>query len=213
MNQPRRVALIALVLALAGCAQPAFMQSRLTRPVLPRPGGGAGAVPGRVLVMARLTAPENRGIDERAAQLMAAGLRPAGEVWGTEELVREATAAAAAPWAINLVQRLALGGWPTLDDRVDLLKFAVTGLIVTEVTTYEQVWGKYAKFTRVGIEARAFDVIAGGVVWRLQRGVEVEDLRGRAFEYATERAVQALLADIYPGTAFSAVDLWRVWRR
>jgi hypothetical protein len=89
----------------------------------------------------------------------------------------------------------------------------VTGLVVTEVTTYEQVWGKYSKFTRVGVEARAFDVAGGGVVWRLQRGVEVEDLRGRAFEYATESAVSSLLAAIYPGTAVSVVDLWRVWRR
>jgi hypothetical protein len=191
-------------LALAGCALPALVA---------RPGTGPAAVPGRLLVVARQTAVENRGIADRAAQLVAQGLRPAGEVWTADELVREATAAATTAWALSLVQRLALGGWPTVDDRVELLRFAVTGLVVTEVTTYEQVWGKYAKFTRVGVEARAFDVPAGGVVWRVQRGVEVEDLRGRAFEYATESAVASLLAAVYPGTAFSVVDLWRVWRR
>jgi len=209
VTHARRIALLVVTaLALAGCAHP-----MLSRPVLARPGSGPSGIPGRMLIVARHLAVENRGVADRAAELMAAGLRPAGEVWMVDEFVREATAAASAPWALTLVQRLAQGGWPTMDDRIELLRFAVTGVIVTEVTTYEQVWGKYAKFTRVGIEARAFDVAAGGIVWRLQRGVEVEDVRGRAFEYATEQAVQALLADVYPGTAFSAIDLWRVWRR
>jgi hypothetical protein len=166
-----------------------------------------------VLVVARQTSPENRGIADRAAELVAQGLRPAGEVWEAGDLVREATAAAAAPWAVSLVDRLALGGFPGVDDRAELLRFAVTGLIVTDVTMYDQVWGKYAKFTRVGVEARAFDVIAGAVVWRVHRGVEVEDLRGRAFDRGIESAVNTLLAAIHPGTSYSVVDLWRVWRR
>jgi hypothetical protein len=198
-----RSVVVALALLLAGCAQP----------LLPRPGSGPTALPGRLLVVARQSSAENRGVADRAASLVAQGLRPAGEVWMGDELVREAVAAANAPWAITLVERLSLGGWPSVDDRVELLRFAVTGLVVTEVTTYEQVWGKYAKFTRVSIEARAFDVAAGGVVWRLSRGVEIEDVRGRAFEYATESAVKSLLAAIFPGTAYSVVDLWRVWRR
>ena len=200
---PAVLALLAAAM-LAACATP---------PPLPRPGTGPAALPGRVLVVARQTDPQNRGIADRAAELMAHGLRPAGEAWTVDELVREATAAGMAPWSLTLVQRLALGGFPTMDDRVDLLKLAITGIIVTEVTTYDQVWGKYAKFTRVGVEARAFDVAAGGVVWRLHRGVEVEDLRGRAFDYAIESAVSALLAAVAPGTPFSVVELWRGWRR
>jgi hypothetical protein len=196
---------VLVTLALAGCARPAL---------LPRPGnGGLSSVPGRVLVVARQASPENRGIADRGAELVAQGLRPAGEVWEAPELLREAAVAGATPWALSLVQRLSVGGFPTMDDRVDLLKFAVTGLIVTEVTMYDQVWGKYAKFTRVGIEARAFDVIAGATVWRVHRGVEVEDLRGRAFDRGIETAVDSLLAAIAPGTAYSAMDLWRVWRR
>ena len=209
MTHARRIALLVVAaLALAGCAQPV-----LSRPVLARPGSGPSGIPGRMLIVARHLAVENRGVADRAAELMAAGLRPAGEVWTVDEFVREATAAASAPWALTLVQRLAQGGWPTMDDRIELLRFAVTGVIVTEVTTYEQVWGKYAKFTRVGIEARAFDVIAGAVVWRVHRGVEVEDLRGRAFDRGIESAVNDLLAAVAPGTAYSAMDLWRVWRR
>jgi hypothetical protein len=200
------VALAMLVaLVAAGCARPA---------PLPRPGnGGLTSVPGRVLVVARQISPENRGIADRGAELVAQGLRPAGEVWEVAELLREAAAAGATPWALSLAQRLAVGGFPAMDDRVELLKFAVTGLIVTEVTMYDQVWGKYAKFTRVGIEARAFDVIAGAVVWRVHRGVEVEDLRGRAFDRGIESAVNDLLAAIAPGTTYSAMDLWRSWRR
>jgi len=201
----RRLSLAVVALALVGCATQGSM--------LPRPGSGPAALPGRLLVVARQPAPENRGVADRAATLVAQGLRPAGEVWTADELVREATVTANAPWAVLLIERLSHGGWPTPDDRIELLRFAITGLVVTEVTTYDQVWGKFAKFTRVAVEARAFDIAAGGVVWRLQRGVEVEDLRGRSFEYATESAVNSLLAAIYPGTAYSLVDLWRVWRR
>lgn len=134
-------------------------------------------------------------------------------MWTTDDFLREAVAVGAAPWALGLVQRLKVGGWPTPEDRPELLRFAVTGALATEVTAYEQVWGKYAKFTRVAVEARAFDVAAGTVVWRQHRAVEIEDLRGRAFEHAIESAVGALVASINPGTAFSALDLWRVWRR
>ena len=193
----------------AGCAQPLL----LGRPLVARPGSGPSALPTRVLVVARHVGVENRGISDRAAELMAQGLRFAGEVWMPDDLVREAAAVGATPWALAVAQRLTAGAWPSADDRIELLRFAVTGLIVTEVTAYEQVWGKYAKFTRVGVEARAFDVPAGGVVWRLHRAVEVEDVRGRAFEHAIENAVGSLVAAVYPGATYSVVDLWRVWRR
>lgn len=188
---------------LVGCAP---------RVLAPRPGASPGT-PGRLLVIARHPDAENRGTAERAAELLAQGLRPAGEVWTADELLREAAAVGATPWALSLVERLRVGGWPTMDDRAELLRFAVMGVLATEVTTYDQVWGKYAKFTRVGVEARGFEVASGAVVWRMHRAVEIEDVRGRAFEYAIESAVGALVAAVHPGTAFSAVDLWRVWRR
>ena len=181
--------------------------------VVVRPGGGAAALPGRVLVVARQTDPANRGIGARAAELMAQGLRPAGEVWSAEDLLGEAAAAGATASTLALLARLSAGGWPSMDERLELLRFAVTGVIATDVTAYEQVWGKYAKFTRVGVEARAFDVAAGGVVWRLHRAVEIEATRGRAFEQAVEHAVGGLVAAVMPGTTYSAIDLWRVWRR
>jgi hypothetical protein len=199
----RLAAGLLVAVLLAGCAP---------RVLLPRPGA-TPAAPGRLLVIARQPAVENRGIAERAADLMAQGLRPAGEVWTADEFVREAAAVGATAWALGLVERLRIGGWPTVDDRAELLRFAVMGVLATEVTAYEQVWGKYAKFTRAGVEARGFDVASGAIVWRMHRAVEIEDVRGRAFEHAIESAVGALVAAVSPGTAFSAVDLWRVWRR
>jgi hypothetical protein len=41
----------------------------------------------------------------------------------------------------------------------------------------------------------------------------VEDVRGRAFEYATQSAVGSLVAAVYPGSSISVMDLWRAWRR
>ncbi len=209
MSTTRVTIAVLVVLVLAGCARPILP----ARPQVGRPGTGPAAPPGRILVVARQPVTVNRGIGDRAADLLAQGLRPAGEVWTFDDVRREATVVGAAPWAANLADHLATGGWPTVDDRMQLLKFAVTGIVVSEVTAYEQVWGKYAKFTRVGVEARGFDVAAGGVVWRLHRGVEVEDVRGRAFDYAIESAVAAVVAAIYPGTPFTVVDLWRGWRR
>jgi hypothetical protein len=180
----------------------------------PRPGATPpGAPPGRLLVAGRLFAVENRGIGERAAELVAQGLRATGEVWTPADLVRAAAVAGAPSWALRVEERLKLGGWPTPDERGELLRFGVTGMLVTEVTDYEQVWGKYAKFTRVGVEAHAVDVASGAIVWRVHRAVEVEDVRGRAFEYAIESAVGELLGAIQPGTRFSVLDVWRSWRR
>lgn len=202
---PRRtLALLLLTLALGGCA---------TGTLRSRPGNGPSGAPGRLLVIARLAAPENRGIATRAAELFAQGLRPVGEVWSADDLLREAAAVGNAAWAVRLVERLSLGGWPTTDDRIELLRFALTGLVTIEVTEYDQVWGKYAKFTRAGVEAQAFDVAAGALMWRIHRGTEVEDVRGRAFERALETATGDLVAAIQPGGRVSVVDLWRWWRR
>jgi hypothetical protein len=204
MRPRRAVALLLLVLALGGCA---------TGPLRPRPGSAPSGTPGRLLVIAREAAPENRGIPTRATALFAEGLRPVGEVWSTDDLLREAAVLGTAAWAVRLVERLSVGGWPTVDDRIELLRFGLTGLVTIEVTEYDQVWGKYAKFTRVGVEAQAFDVAGGALMWRIHRGTEVEDVRGRAFERALEGAVGDLVAAIQPGGRVSAVDLWRWWRR
>jgi hypothetical protein len=203
----RALALVLLVLAVivvAGCAAP----------MRPRPGSVPSGATGRLLVIARHPGPENRGIATRAGELFAHGLRPIGEVWSADDLVREAAASANPAWALRLVERLSVGGWPTADDRIELLRFGLTGLVTIEVTEYDQVWGKFAKFTRASVEAQAFDVASGSLMWRVHRSSEVEDLRGRAFERALEVAINDLLSSIQPGGGrVSAVELWRWWRR
>ena len=204
MTRQRGLAVLLLALVLGGCA---------TEVARPRPGSSPSGSPGRLLVLARQPAHENRGIATRAGALFAQGLRPVGEVWSADDLVREAAVSGNAGWALRFAERLSAGGWPTPDDRIELLRYALTGLATIEVTEFDQVWGKYAKFTRVAVEAQAYDVAAGTLMWRIHRGNEVEDVRGRAFEYALERAVGDLVAAVQPGRSVSVVDLWRWWRR
>ena len=92
-------------------------------------------------------------------------------------------------------------------------RFGIRTLVATDVTENDQVWGKYAKFTRAGVDAQAFDLASDRVIWRLRRDTEVEDMRGRAFRFAMEQATRELAAAICPRRSFSLVDAWRYWRR
>jgi hypothetical protein len=86
-------------------------------------------------------------------------------------------------------------------------------LVAVELTTYDQVWGKYGKFTRVGVAAHVFDTAAATPVLTVYRDLEIEDKRGRAFRYALERVVGDIAAEIGAPRPVSIVDTWRFWRR
>jgi hypothetical protein len=168
---------------------------------------------GRVLVFARVPSEDNRAVAERAADMLAGALRESRDLVVPRELQSAAVLAGLGPWP-RLAERLERGGWPTAEERGVLRdRFGIRTLVATEVTAYEQVWGKYAKFTRVGVEAQAFDVASAGIQWRLRGDAEVEDMRGRAFQYAMERAVRELTDAIEPQWNFSLTDAWRYWRR
>ena len=93
-------------------------------------------------------------------------------------------------------------------------RFDVRTLIATDLNEYDQVWGKYAKFTRAGVDAQATDLGSDRVLWRIHGDTDVEDMRGRAFRYAMEQAVQQLAGSICPKlNSFSFANLWRSWRR
>jgi len=197
--------LLGLGLALSGCAL-----------VLP-----AGAIPegkrlspGRRLIVARFGGEENRPTAEAAAELLLNALRDAGGMLGPRELLAEARPIGLGVWAPALLERLHHGGWPTPEvGRVLREHFGITTLVATELTAYEQVWGKYGKFTRAGLEAQAYDLATERVLWRLRRDTELEDMRGRAFRYAMEQAVQEVADAIYPRYTFSVINAWRYWRR
>jgi len=204
----RAIALTALLgigLALNGCA--------VIRPSSGAPDGNRLGS-GRRLVLPRISAEENRANSEAAAGLLLNALRDAGHMLGTRELLAEAWGAGLGVWAAPMLDRLQRSGWPTSDDsRMLLEQFGITMLLMTDLTSYEQVWGKYGKFTRVGLEVQAYDLRGERIVWRLGKDAEVEEMRGRAFQYAMELAVQDVAEAIHPRTTFSVINAWRYWRR
>jgi hypothetical protein len=135
-------------------------------------------------------------------------------VIGAREFLTEAGATGFGPWAAGIAARLQRGGRLTLDEgRMFWERFDIGTLVAMEVTEYEQVWGKYAKFTRAGLDAQAFDLTGNRVLWRFRGNAEVEDMRGRAFRIAMEDATQELADAICPSHHFSLVNAWRYWRR
>jgi len=205
-RRARLAGLLLAGLALAGCA------------TTPRPARGApeaGCLPtGRSLIVARIGTDENRSTAEAAAELLANTLRDTAHVIGVRELVAEARLAGLGVWASGVSERLQRGGWLTPEEGGVLGdRFGISTLVATEVTEYDQVWGKYAKFTRAGVDAQAFDLASDRVIWRLRGDTEVEDMRGRAFRFAMEQAIQELAAAICPRQGFSLVNAWRYWRR
>lgn len=193
---------LAAVLVFGGC-----MLAGTTR-------GHTSLPPGRVLVVSRSIGAQDRAVAESAADLLAGGLQESTEAIRVRDFLREAGTLGALVWAPRLVALVEGGGWPTPEEAGELsTRFRVATLVTVEVTSYDQVWGKYAKFTRVGVGVTAFHVASGAVLWRLHSDAEVEDKRGRAFQYATEQAVADLVDAIDPRWRFSFVDAWRYWRR
>jgi hypothetical protein len=168
----------------------------------------------RVLVVPRTLDPANRAVAEAAADRLRAALKDSSETIGVAEFLAEAPFVGGALWGPTMVERLERGGWPTSEEAAGLfLRLRIGVVLAVNVTTYEQVWGKFAKFTRVGLDVQAFHVQSNAVVWQVHRDVEVEDKRGRAFQYAMESAVADLLQAVDPRTRLSIMDAWRSWRR
>lgn len=195
--------LVFAVLLLAACAHT----------TAPAPGVPAALSTGRILVIPRVIDASNRAVAERAADLLAAALGKGSNVVGRQRFLTE-TRARAGVWAGPALDRLERGAWPTAEEAESLTQqLGLGALVTTGVSTYDQVWGKYAKFTRVAVDVDAFDLRAGNVVWRMRGRSEVEDMRGRAFEAAMQQAVGQVASAIQPSRDMSLIDLWRSWRR
>ena len=195
--------LVFAVLLLAACAHTNA----------PAPGVPAALSTGRLLVVPRVADVNNRAVAERAADLLAAALGKGSNVVSRQRFLTE-TRAGAGTWAGPTLDRLERGPWPTAEEAESLARqLGIGALVTTGVSTYDQVWGKYAKFTRVAIDVDAFDLRAGNVVWRMRGRSEVEDMRGRAFEAAMQQAVGQVASAIHPSRDISLIDLWRSWRR
>ena len=130
-------ALALMAAALAGCAS--------------RPAPITCLPPGRSLVLARVVTDENRANQEAVADLLVNALRDAGYVIGSRELLAEARAVGLGAWAGATLERVQRGAVLSAEEgRVMAERFDVRTLVATDLNEYDQVWGKYAKFTRAG---------------------------------------------------------------
>lgn len=171
--------------------------------------------PARSLVLPRsVDRDENRPLAESASELLVRRLRESGEVLGSRQFLGEAAAAGVGPWAGAFLERVQRGAWPTAEERLMLQdRLGIHTLVATDVTAFEQVWGKYGKFTRAGLIAEAFHVPTDRVLWRIRGDSEVENKQGRSFQYALEQAVEAVVQGIHPRDRFSLTEVWKDFRR
>lgn len=171
---------------------------------------------GRVLVVARAPGEGNEAVALDAERLLVRRLRSTGgaDVVGSERLVAEVAATPLVTAGAATVEAIRLGAHPLAPEHAAVLApLAVAGVLVVTVDTWEQVWGKYGKFTRVGVEAVAYDLPKASALWRVRGAVDLEGKRGRAFQYALEDAVGMVADGIQPRPGPRVSDLWRAWRR
>ena len=201
------VAAIAAILA-QGCTLAA-----LTVPT--RPASANRLPPARALVVPRsVDRDENRPLADSASDLLVRGLRESGEVLGTRQFLGEATAAGLGPWAGGFLDRVQLGAWPTAEERTMLQeRLGIHTLIATDITAFEQVWGKFGKLTRAGLLAEAYHVPSDRVLWRIRGDSEVENKQGRSFQFALEQAAEAVVQGVHPRDRVSLTGLWKEFRR
>jgi len=197
-----------LLLGLGAAALTACASSRSARPAPCLPSG-------RGLVVARVPSEDNRATAEVAAERLAYKLRKVTDVVSSPELLAEARQAGLGLWASSTVGRVQRGGRSTPEDvRLLVDSFGITSLVVTDLTEFGQIWGKYGKFTRATLEGEGFDLVGEAPLWRLRGHAEVEDMRGRAFTFVMDEAVKELAQGICPQPhTFSLTELWRSWRR
>jgi hypothetical protein len=202
----RRVAAAALaVLALVACS---------SRP--PKIVGNPPCLPpGRILVVARVPSEDNRATAEAAAASLVRVLRDTADVVGAPELSAEAGWMGLGVWVSGAVGRVQGGGRLTPEEARTLFeRFRVTTLIVSDLSEYDQVWGEYGKFTRATVDGQGVDLVADSALWRVRGHAEVDQMRGRAFGYAMEQAIQQLADGICPQPrSFSLIETWRYFRR
>jgi len=83
-------------------------------------------------------------------------------------------------------------------------------LLLVDVLGAEQYWGRHAKATRVGLEARLVQAADGRVLWQGRHGPELTGFPGHAVAVATRRAAAELVRRLTGGSpsllAPAAVD-------
>src|SRR5262249_47216639 len=149
---------------------------------------------------------------EQAAAAMARALRGRSDAVLAAELVRAAASPAAANELAAIVERLERGAESSGFGGAPPARLGGGPLLAVVVPTYEHVWGRYSKFTRVSVAVR-IGRLGETPGPRLVRGVEIEDQPGRAFQSALEAAIDEVLAALDGRHRPSLVETWRYWRR
>lgn len=205
LNVQRLLILSIAVILAQGCT--------LTIPT--RPASVNRLPPARGLVLPRtVDRDENRPLAESASDLLVRRLRESGEVLGARQFLGEATAAGLGAWAGGFMERVQRGTWPTSEERAMLQeRLGIHTLVATDITAFEQVWGRYGKLTRAGLLAEAYHVPSDRVLWRIRGDSEVENKPGRSFQFALEQAVEAVVQGIHPRDRMSLTGLWKDFRR
>jgi hypothetical protein len=149
-----------------------------------------------------------------ALLVVGCALRRERDVETRAEFLARAAALGRAAWAEPVLARLEAGVWPDAFER-DVLyhTLGVSTVLLARVTRLEQVWGRYAKFTRAAVEVDLFELPIGGVTARVRREVEVERRRGRAFRYVLERAAEEVAAALRREASTSFTEFWLAPRR
>lgn len=206
MTRRRLAAALCLALALGACATAPPQKATRNASCLPA---------GRLLVVARVPNEENRAVYESAAHQLVLTLRATSDAVGTPDWINEAAQDGQGVWAATIVYRLQRGGRLTPEEaRILFERYGITTLVMADLTEYDQIWGKYGKFTRATLDGSAVDLVADTPLWRIRGHAEVDEMRGRAFGYAMEQAVQQLADGICPQKKpFSITETWRYFRR
>jgi len=98
------------------------------------------------------------------------------------------------PPVLRLARQAAAG--ERLDPRAGeelLRRHGVGQLLVVELYRTDQFWGRHAKTTQVGLDARLLTLGDGRILWQGRHAPEVSDAPGHGFDTATRRAVHELV--------------------
>jgi len=185
MRCPNGLCVVLLWSALAGCAPARF--------VAPDPDYLAERNRSRVVVLESSRSGDLSGAGRRVARRVSAelALRWFNHVDRELLLLQSPDLDAALTRAVPILQN----GGAAPSDVVEPLAHAygVGQALLVDVFRHEQVWGREARVTRVGVVARLIRLADGHTLWEGRCSPEVVGARGSGVEATEERAARELV--------------------
>jgi hypothetical protein len=191
--------------ALWGCAPAHF--------VAPDPAYPAERYRSRIVVLESPRAGDLAGPSRRMARRVSAELAPQWFNLVDRELLgqRAPDLLAALQGSLPILQ----GGGGAPGELVERLAtpHGIGQVLIVDVFHHEQTWGREARITRVGIEARLIRLHDGRILWEGRCAPELVGARGSGFEVTEERAAREivrLLQGAWPRLADTPLATWPV---